>query len=146
MTPMAWLLGVLTSPLWLGWIYLPWRQWRDHPAASRWHPRPLARVTALALLLPWGALLCLAPPELALQSAHATTTSSAAWRTLPATSLLILGPVWGMVWVCCPESLRDTLGDLTGSRPLPIAWIQTMGWGLMAMGAAVYGVMQLASI
>ncbi|WP_146076048.1 hypothetical protein [Caldimonas caldifontis] len=144
MTPMAWVLGVLTSPLWLGWLYLPWRQWRDH-ASGRWHPRPLARVTALALLL-WVILLWRAPPELALQAVQATATSSAAWRALPATSFLILGPVWGMVWVCCPEALRDTLGDLTGSRPWPIAWLQAMGWGLMAMGAAVYGVMQLASI
>jgi hypothetical protein len=28
MSPMAWLLGVLTSPLWLGWLYLPWGPWR----------------------------------------------------------------------------------------------------------------------
>lgn len=142
MTPMAWVLGVLTSPLWLGWLYLPWRQWRDH-ASGRWHPRPLARVTALALLLLWVILLWRAPPELALHAAEATTVSAAAWRALPALGFLVLGPLWGAVLVCCPEAMRDILADFTHGALLPIGSLQAFGWGLMALGAGVYGVLQL---
>lgn len=145
MTPMAWLLGVLTSPLWLGWLYLPWRQWRDRPA-NPWHPRPLPRGVALALLLLWSVLLWRAPPDLALQAVEATPVSAAVWRALPALGFLALGPLWGAVLVCCPEALRDTLADLTHSGSLPIGWLQALGWGLMVLGAVVYGVLKLASV
>ena len=144
MTPMAWVLGVLTSPLWLGWLYLPWRQWRDH-ASGRWHPRPLARVTALALLLLWVILLWRAPPELALQAVQATATSSTAWRALPAFGLLSLGPVWGAILVSCPEALRDTLGDVAHCGLLPLGWLQAIGWGLLSLGAVAYVILRLTT-
>ena len=145
MTPMAWLLGVLTSPLWLGWLYLPWRQWQARPA-NPWRHRPLARGAALTLLLLWSVLLWRAPPELALHAAEATTVSAGAWRALPALGFLVLGPLWGAVVVCCPEALRDTLADFTHSGPLPIGWLQALGWGLMALGAVVYSALSLASV
>ncbi len=144
MSPMAWLLLVLTSPLWLGWLYLPWRQWRNRPAHHR-PPRPRLQGVALAVLLLWFVLLWRAPPDLILQAIEAIPVSAAAWRTLPALGLLALGPLWGAVLVCCPEALRDTLADVTCSAPLPVVWLQAIGWGLMALGAVVYGALSMGT-
>jgi hypothetical protein len=45
MSPMAWLLGVLTSPLWLGWLYLPWGPWR-----GLWRVAATGELTRIVLI------------------------------------------------------------------------------------------------
>ena len=137
----AWPL-LLLSPLFAGFVYLPYRQWRDHGAP----PSQPAQLAALAVLLmlfasmawvdwlnPWRAWLQALP-------------SPAAHRMLPAVWALFSLPLWAVTLICCPHAARD-LAALAMPRAgtAPLRWFQALGWGMLAFCVTAFVVLAVAS-
>lgn len=142
MTRVAGLLPLLLlSPLFVGFVYLPYRQWRDHRLSALGTSPMAALATVFVLFALMAAIDWTNPLQLWLQ----TLSSPAAHRMLPAVWAMFSLPCWAVAVICCPHAARD-VGALV-SRALaaaPLRWFQSFGWLLLAFCCATFAVLVLA--
>lgn len=141
MTAGAWLTLLVLSPLFAGFVYLFYRQWRDHGALLQ-QPGQIAALAALPALFagmvwidwmnPWRAWLQALP-------------SPAAHRMLPAVWAMFSLPLWAVAIICCPHAARD-LCSLVSHRlaKASLRWFQALGWVLLTFSLATFGLLAMA--
>jgi len=139
----AWI-ATLLAPLFLGWLYLPYRQFRDQadwpiPGPSGWVA--LAAVVVLYGLMAW--VEWTSPARLWQQQA---ADSAAAHRMLPAIWAVYGLPLWAAAIVCWPWALRNLLACcFSHAGNLPAEAYQALGWALMGFAWLVFGVFVMAA-
>jgi len=129
---------LLLSPLFAGFLWLVYRQWRDHGLAP---PGP-QQAAALVVLLGLYAAMALpdwADPWTAWLN---TLPSPAAHRILPAVWAVYSLPLWAATLVCCPQAARDGgawLSPRLGA--VSLRGYRMVGWGLLGCSVVVFGVL-----